>query len=91
MQKALGRGEDWDKSAVCIPCMYELMDEMPLKFLMLATMDGNFSLKLVDSTFLSGSSHTDDRTSTSSRWIRPDEFDQFKDEVSCQKVCACLC
>jgi hypothetical protein len=91
MEKALDRGEDWNKSAVCIPCMYKLTDEIPLKFSMLATMDANFSLKLVDNTFLSGSSRTDDRTSTSSRWIRPDEVDQFKEEVSRQKVGACLC
>jgi hypothetical protein len=62
--------------------MYKLADEPPMKFSMLATMDGNNSLKLVDSTFRSGSSRNDDRMSTSSRWITPDEVDRFKDEVA---------
>jgi Kyakuja-Dileera-Zisupton transposase len=90
MERALERGEDWNTTAVCIPCMYKLTDEEPLKFSMLAAMDGNFSLKLVDNTFLSGTPRADDRASTSSRWITPDEVDQFKEEVSRQKVHACL-
>ena len=61
--------------------MYKLTDEPPLKFSMLAAIDGNNSLKLVDSTFRSGSSREDDRNSTSSRWIKPDDVDIFKDEV----------
>jgi hypothetical protein len=53
-----------------------------MKFSMLAAMDGNSSLKLIDNTFLSGSSRTDDRASTSSRWLMPEEVSQFKDKVS---------
>jgi hypothetical protein len=62
--------------------MYRLEDEPPMKFSMLATMDGNNSLKLVDNTFKSGLSRIDDRMSTSSRWITPDDVDRFKDEVA---------
>lgn len=62
--------------------MYKLTDEPPLKFSMLVAMDGNNSLKLVDSTFRSGSSRMDDRISTSSRWIKPEDVDRFKDEVA---------
>ena len=43
---------------------------------------GNNSLKLVDSTFRSGTSRNDDWMSTSSRWITPDDVDRFKDEVA---------
>lgn len=62
--------------------MYKLEDEHPMKFSMLATMDGNNSLKLVDSAFRSGLSRIDDRMSTSSRWITPEDVDRFKDEVA---------
>ena len=62
--------------------MYKLEDEPPMKFSMLATMDGNNSLKLVDNTFKLGLSCIDDRMSTSSRWITPDDVDWFKDEVA---------
>lgn len=62
--------------------MYKVADEPPMKYSMLATMDGNNSLKLVDSTFRSGSFRTDDQISTSSRWITPTDVDRFKDEVA---------
>lgn len=81
VQRALGRDGDWNSRHLCPPCMYKLTDEPPMKFSMLAAMDGNNSLKLVDSTFRSGSSRTDDRTSTSSRWLTPEDVDRFKDEV----------
>ena len=45
-------------------------------------MDGNNSLKLVDSTFQSGSVRYDDRVSDSLRWIAPNDVDIFKDEVN---------
>lgn len=85
---ALGRHGDWMPRNRCPPCMYKLKDELPMKFSMLAAMDGNNSLKLVDSTFRAGSSRTDDRNSTSSRWINAEDVDRFKDEVmnSHQKV-----
>ena len=45
-------------------------------------MDGNNSLKLVDSTFRSGLVRTDNRVTSSKRWISPDDVDIFKDEVN---------
>ena len=45
-------------------------------------MDGNNSLKLVDSTFRSGLVRTDNRVTNSIRWISPDDVDVFKDEVN---------
>lgn len=45
-------------------------------------MDGNNSLKLVDNTFRSGSERTDNRATSSKRWISPDDVDVFKDEVN---------
>ena len=81
VQQALGRDQKWKSLNVCPPCMYKLEDEPPMKFSMLATMDGNNSLKLVDNTFKSGLSRIDDRMSTSSRWITPEDVDRFKDEV----------
>jgi hypothetical protein len=44
-------------------------------------MDGNNSLKLVDSTFRSGTSRTDTRTSDSTKWVKPEDVDQFRNEV----------
>jgi len=81
VQHALGRDGDWNSRHLCPPCMYKLTDELPMKFSMLAAMDGNNSLKPVDSTFHLGLSCTDDRTSTSSRWLTPEDVDRFEDEV----------
>ena len=50
-------------------------------------MDGNNSLKLVDSTFRSGSVCTDNRVSNSKRWISPENVDIFKDEVNKKVGC----
>lgn len=66
---------------VCAPCLYKVDDEPNMKFSFLAAMDGNNSLKLVDSTFRSGTPRTDTRTSESTRWINPEEVDRFRDEV----------
>jgi hypothetical protein len=50
-------------------------------------MDGNNSLKLVDSAYQAGKSRADNRTSFHDRWISLEEVDEFKDEVSdSQKV-----
>ena len=49
-------------------------------------MDGNNSLKLVDSTYRAGTVRTDTRTMTSPRWIHPEAVDVFKDEVSKVKL-----
>ncbi|PPQ87404.1 hypothetical protein CVT25_007989, partial [Psilocybe cyanescens] len=81
----LKRGESWDTQNICPPCLYEVEDEPPLKFRLLAIMDGNNSLKLVDSVFRTGSVRTDTRKSTSRCWISSEEVDLFKEEV--KKVC----
>jgi hypothetical protein len=80
--EALGRDSDWAPQNVCAPCMYKTVDELPLKFSFLAAMDGNNSLKLVDSTYRSGSVRHDDRMSSSPRWISPEAVNVFKDEVN---------
>jgi hypothetical protein len=87
---ALGRSPRWQQQNVCIPCLYKTIEEPPLKFSLLACMDGNNSLKLVDSTFRSGTPRTDDRVSASLRWITPEEVDRFKDEVLKTRVPVCL-
>ena len=83
--QALGRTDSWEKQTVCPPCLYKVKSEPPLKFSVLAAMDGNNSLKLVDSAFRAGSVRTDTRSSASQRWISPGEVDIFKDEVKSVK------
>jgi|ERR1700685_3660431 hypothetical protein len=82
VQKALKRDTpDYDRLHVCPPCMYKIEDEPSLKFSMLAAADGNQSLRLVDFAFRAGEHRPDDRTFASTRWLRPEEVDVFKDEV----------
>lgn len=81
-QVALGRHSNWEQLNVCPPCLYRLKGEIPLKYSFLAAMDGNNSLKLVDSTFRSGKTRHDNRTTDSFRWLSPEQVDRFKDEVS---------
>ena len=81
----LGRDDSWNAKNICPPCLYEVEDEPKLRFRFLAAMDGNNSLKLVDSVFRPGSVRKDSRETTSHRWIPPEEVDMFKDEV--KKVC----
>ncbi|KAF9486113.1 hypothetical protein BDN70DRAFT_235965 [Pholiota conissans] len=80
--KALRRNAEWDQQNICPPCLYKTTNEPALKFSFLAAMDGNNSLKLVDSTFRPGSVRLDDRSSMSFRWIAPQTVDIFKDEVA---------
>ncbi|KAJ7798852.1 hypothetical protein B0H14DRAFT_3492174 [Mycena olivaceomarginata] len=79
---AMGRDATWYIKNICAPCMYTISNEPQLRFRWLGTMDGNNSLKLVDATFLSGTTRFDNRTSTSFRWVTPEEVDIFKDEVA---------
>jgi hypothetical protein len=67
---------------VCPPCLYKIEHEIPLKYSLLATMDGNNSLKLVDATFRAGTPRKDDRILSSPRWLTPEQVDVFKDEVT---------
>ncbi|KAJ7199256.1 hypothetical protein GGX14DRAFT_536557 [Mycena pura] len=88
VNSALNRDADWQVQNVCAPCLYKTEGEDPLKFSFLACMDGNNSLKLVDSTFRAGTARLDDRLSTSFRRLTAQQVDIFKDEVrESQKVC----
>jgi hypothetical protein len=72
---------------VCPPCFYKIRDEPYLKFSWLGTMDGNNSLKSVDSILHAGKTRLDDRTSHHDRWVSPEEVDVFKDDITiAQKV-----
>ncbi|KAJ7697393.1 hypothetical protein B0H17DRAFT_928404 [Mycena rosella] len=77
---AMGRDNAWYIQNVCAPCLYKVNNEAPLRFSWLGCMDGNSSLKLVDATFRSGSVRPDNRSSTSFRWLSPEQVDVFKDE-----------
>ena len=78
----LGREDrKWAIKNVCAPCLYKTVDEPKLKFEFLGAMDGNNSLKLVDSTYRAGIIRTDTRKTESARWIKPEDVDLFKDEV----------
>ena len=83
--QALHQDEVWKICHVCPPCLYKLKDELLIKYFMLAAMDGNNLLKLVDSTFHSGTSCTDGCISMSSRWISPEDVDH-EVSLSHQKV-----
>lgn len=82
MQAALGRNEQWKSKNICAPCFYKTIDEIPLKLSFLGSMDGNNSLKLVDSTFRAGQPRFDNRKTESFRWLTATEVDVFKDEVA---------
>jgi Kyakuja-Dileera-Zisupton transposase len=79
----------WQQQNVCPPCLYKTIGVPLLKFSLLACMDGNNSLKLVDSTFRSGVPQTDDRVSASPRWVSPEQVDRFKDEVLKSRTPVC--
>lgn len=87
---ALGCSPQWQQQNVCVPCLYKTIEEPPLKFSLLACMDGNNSLKLMDSTFRSGTPQTDDHVSASLQWMKLEEVDHFKDEVLKTHVPVCL-
>jgi hypothetical protein len=87
VQAALGRDEQWKAKNICPPCFYKICDELPLKLSFLGSIDGNNSLKLVDSTFRAGRPRFDNRKTDSFRWLTAAEVDLFKDEVkTSQKV-----
>lgn len=77
---------DWRMLNVCSPCLYTLENEPHLKHTLLTTLDGNQSLKLVDSAFCAGTLLADSRCTRSDFWIPPDEVDYFKDEVGQAKA-----
>ncbi len=87
MNSALGRNTpNWRLRNVCPPCMYTLVGELELPLSLLCEMDGNSSLKLIDSAIRSGTPRTDERMFRSNIWITAEEVDRFKDEVASAKV-----
>ncbi|RDX44104.1 hypothetical protein OH76DRAFT_1458094 [Lentinus brumalis] len=72
---------DWRMQNACAPCLYTLEGEHRLQHSLLVTMDGNQSLKLVDSAFRAGTPLADPRRARTDFWIPPEVVDQFKDEV----------
>ncbi|KAH9923875.1 uncharacterized protein B0H18DRAFT_878327 [Fomitopsis serialis] len=72
---------DWRMLNACAPCLYKIEDEPTLKYALLATMDGNQSLKLVDNMFRHGTTREDGRSARTDIWLSPAEVDRFKDEA----------
>ncbi|KAJ7796714.1 hypothetical protein B0H14DRAFT_2390399 [Mycena olivaceomarginata] len=81
LDMVLNQDATWYARNVCAPCLYKTEDEQPLKFSFLGCMDGNNSLKLVDSTFRAGTIRQDDRASRSFCWLTTEQVDIFKDKV----------
>ncbi|KAJ7269473.1 hypothetical protein C8J57DRAFT_1508628 [Mycena rebaudengoi] len=79
--QALGRDKTWAEQNICPPCFYKVEDELLLKLSWLGSLDGNNSLKLVDSTFRAGHPRFDNRKASSFRWLTPSEVDKYQDEV----------
>ncbi|KAF7334099.1 hypothetical protein MVEN_02315700 [Mycena venus] len=79
---ALGRNSEWRIKNICAPCFYTTEHEHPLYPRYLASLDGNNSLKLIDSVFRAGILRPDDRTSNSFRWLTSEQVDIFKNEVA---------
>jgi hypothetical protein len=78
--------EDLMATLLCPPYFYELSGEIPLVPKFLAAMDGNNSLKLVDSAYQFGKTRADDRVLPSPRWLEPDEVDMYANEVKASEA-----
>ena len=86
---ALGRNSpQWRMRNACAPCLYTVEGEEMLRPALLATMDGNQSLKLIDDTYRSGTVRSDPRTARTDMWLSPEEVDRWKDEVHSHEVSA---
>lgn len=87
--------ENWRMLNACAPCLYKLEDEPKLTHSLLVSMDGNQSLKLVDSKFRSGVPRLDSRRVVRDFLIRDEVVDLYKDEVNhakrvrVQRRCSC--
>ncbi|KAJ6591774.1 hypothetical protein DFH09DRAFT_1306483 [Mycena vulgaris] len=82
VQAALKRDEEWKAKNICPPCFYKIGGEPKLLLSWLGSLDGNNSLKLVDSTFLAGNPRFDNRKTDSFRWLTAAAVNVFKDEVA---------
>lgn len=74
--------ENWQMLNACAPCLYKLENEPKLHFLLLATMDDNQSLKLVDSKFKGGTPLEDTRSGRTNIYIPTEDVEHFKNEPS---------
>ncbi|KAI0702844.1 hypothetical protein BC835DRAFT_1263373 [Cytidiella melzeri] len=73
---------EWRLRHACPPCMYTLENEPALALSLLCSMDGNSSLKLVDSSVRYGSPRQDERTHRiKDLFLSPEAVNKFKDEV----------
>ncbi|KAL0567633.1 hypothetical protein V5O48_014366 [Marasmius crinis-equi] len=80
--QALARDSDsYFVQNICPPCTYELVGEIALFPRILLAVDGNNSLKMVNSDHKRGEARTDTRSLSDPRWLEPEEVDLFKDEV----------
>ncbi|KAK1218219.1 hypothetical protein PQX77_019103 [Marasmius sp. AFHP31] len=66
---------------VCPPCTYQLENELPLNPSILMAMDGNNSLKLVDTSKRVGRERLDTRRIDHPRWLTADFVDEYQDGV----------
>ncbi|KAJ7431706.1 hypothetical protein B0H11DRAFT_1732054 [Mycena galericulata] len=81
IQTALGRDDSWKSTGICPPFFYKVDDEIKLVLFFLGSLDGNNSLKLVDSTFRTGHPRFDNCRSSSFRWLTPLQVDKYQYEV----------
>jgi hypothetical protein len=69
-------------SHLCTLCFYRLEKEEKLNFAFLTCMDGNSSLKSIDTSYQYGNPREDDRMLQSLRWLETEEVNMFQDEVA---------
>ncbi|KAH7902889.1 hypothetical protein BJ138DRAFT_1138811 [Hygrophoropsis aurantiaca] len=72
---------NWRMLNSCPACQYKCEDEPKLRYSCLCAIDGNNSLKLVDSAIRRGVERIDPRDARSDIWLKEEEVDVFKDEV----------
>jgi hypothetical protein len=83
VENALNRTTQQKMSShLCAPCFYRLEKEEKLNFAFLACMDGNNSLKSIDTSYRYGNPREDDRMLQSLRWLETEEVNMFQDEVA---------
>ncbi|TRM56402.1 hypothetical protein BD626DRAFT_551558 [Schizophyllum amplum] len=88
---ALKRDDAWHAANVCAPCLYELDGEASLSPRILAAMDGNNSLKLIDDMFRKGTARQDSRHLQSWRWLEAESVDRFANETKEVNTCVNTC
>ena len=80
--------KNWWMLNMCVSCLYKLENEPKLKHSLLVSMDGNQSLKLVDSKLRGGTPHLDTCRIVSDFLIPEEIVDLYKDKVkNAKRVC----